>query len=272
MPKSSVLGVAVLISMLGALACTETKYVVVTPTSGTAGGETPHQTPTLSADERAYIESLATQAAASTATPMPLPTSTPPPPSAPPPSRPSDAPPPTNPPAPPVTAPPQPPPAPAGFGNGTFAVGRDIAPGTYRAPNTSFCYWARLSGFSGSFDEIIANDTTSGGPSMVTIKPTDVGFESSGCGTWTADLSPITASPSSPFGAGTFIVGVDIAAGTWQSSGTDSCYWQRTSGFSGDFGEILANDFSSGGASIVSINPSDKGFTSSGCGTWTKVG
>jgi hypothetical protein len=42
----------------------------------------------------------------------------------------------------------------------------------------------RLSGFGGTFDEIIANDFGSG-PRMVTISPTDVGFESSGCGPWT---------------------------------------------------------------------------------------
>jgi len=74
------------------------------------------------------------------------------------------------------------------FGNGVYAVGADVQPGSYRTSGPEagrlFCYWARLSGFGGSLDEIIANDN-SGGPTVVTISPSDIGFESSGCGTWT---------------------------------------------------------------------------------------
>jgi len=73
----------------------------------------------------------------------------------------------------------------AGIGDGTFQVGADIAPGTYRAANPDgFCYWARLSGTGGTLREIIANDNTTG-PAVVTIAATDAAFESSGCGGWT---------------------------------------------------------------------------------------
>jgi hypothetical protein len=85
---------------------------------------------------------------------------------------------------PPTTPAPTQPPGPAtSFGDGTYVVNEDIAPGTYRTDGGDSCYWERLSGFNGSFDEIIANDLPSG-PSLVTIEATDVGFTSEGCGTW----------------------------------------------------------------------------------------
>jgi len=68
------------------------------------------------------------------------------------------------------------------FGDGTWRVGTDIEPGLYWT-ETKGCYWARLSGFSGTLAEIIANDNTSG-PAYVTIIETDTGFESSRCEAW----------------------------------------------------------------------------------------
>lgn len=71
-------------------------------------------------------------------------------------------------------------------GDGTYQVGTDIQPGTYvsGAPDSGNCYWARLSGTSGSFSDIIANNNSSG-QSVVTIAPTDKVFETSGCNDWT---------------------------------------------------------------------------------------
>lgn len=67
-------------------------------------------------------------------------------------------------------------------GSGVYMVGEDIEPGTYRSDGDS-CYWARLAGFSGSLDDIIANDNVSG-TAYVTIDPSDVAFESNRCGDW----------------------------------------------------------------------------------------
>lgn len=69
------------------------------------------------------------------------------------------------------------------FGNGVHIVGDDIEPGTYRTEGGSNCYWARLSGLSGSFDELIANGLPDG-PGTVAIQSGDAGFESSGCADW----------------------------------------------------------------------------------------
>lgn len=68
-------------------------------------------------------------------------------------------------------------------GDGLFLVGVDIEPGQYRGNGGGTCYWARLSGTSGDFDEVIANDLPSG-PTVVTINPSDEAFETSGCGEW----------------------------------------------------------------------------------------
>ncbi|MBP0458383.1 hypothetical protein [Streptomyces montanisoli] len=77
-------------------------------------------------------------------------------------------------------------------------------------------------------------------------------------------------------GDGTFVVGSDIKAGTYKTSGPadsgfPSCYWARLKGTSGDFGEILANGNPSG-QTTVTIRSSDKAFQTTGCSEWKKVG
>jgi hypothetical protein len=69
-------------------------------------------------------------------------------------------------------------------GDGTFLVGSDIVPGTYRNRNGGDCYWARLSGTSGDFSQILANNNTSG-QAIVTILPSDKAFSVERCGEWT---------------------------------------------------------------------------------------
>jgi hypothetical protein len=73
-------------------------------------------------------------------------------------------------------------------GDGTFLVGTDVRPGTYRGRPAAdsplgSCYYARLKGTSGDFEDIIANDNITG-PSVVTIKPTDAAFKTTGCEDW----------------------------------------------------------------------------------------
>ena len=76
------------------------------------------------------------------------------------------------------------------FGDGIYRVGKDIKAGTYRTRGGNECYWARLSGFSGSLDEIKANENAVG-PAIVTILRTDTGFETDRCGNWTKNLGRI---------------------------------------------------------------------------------
>ena len=75
------------------------------------------------------------------------------------------------------------------FVDGVWQVGTDIQPGVYRTipPEGSLgitnCYWARLSGLGGDFDDIIANENTDS-PTQVEIMDSDVAFKASGCGEW----------------------------------------------------------------------------------------
>lgn len=73
-------------------------------------------------------------------------------------------------------------------GTGTFLVGADVEPGTYRSAPAdgslmAWCYWSRLSSLDGTLDSIIANDGGDG-QKIVTIAASDAAFETSGCGTW----------------------------------------------------------------------------------------
>jgi hypothetical protein len=74
--------------------------------------------------------------------------------------------------------------------------------------------------------------------------------------------------PKTEFGNGTHRVGVDIAPGTYVAAGGTGCYWERQSVFGGGLDSIIANDLSRGGQVVVTIAASDKGFKTSGCGTW----
>jgi len=159
------------------------------------------------------------------------------------------------------------------FGDGLFRVGSDIRPGRYRtAADPTSCRWARLRGFSG--EPALASDLTAGSV-IVDILPSDAGFRSEGCGSWTVQLSrPDRADPTAPFGSGDWIVGADVAPGTWQSSGGGGgCSWERVNAFTGALTAVLGNGNALGVRDqTVTIQPGDVGFRSVGCDSWTFIG
>jgi hypothetical protein len=74
-------------------------------------------------------------------------------------------------------------------GEGTYLVGTEIAPGTYRTsgPSSSVipnCYWARSKDATGRPGSVIADGNTKG-QATVTVKATDGAFKSTGCQAWT---------------------------------------------------------------------------------------
>lgn len=154
------------------------------------------------------------------------------------------------------------------FGEGTFIVGDEIQPGIYRAEGGDFCYWERMAGFSGDFDEIIANGN--GPAATVEIIAGDEGFTSTSCGDWRPVDQTHPAEPATTFEDGTWVVGADIAPGTYRSNGAgEFCYWERLNGFSGEFDDIIANN---NGVTTVEISDTDTGFASTDCGNWTPMG
>ena len=151
-----------------------------------------------------------------------------------------------------------------GFGDGRWSIGAEVSPGIYAATGGEACYWERLSGFSGDFDDIISNDFGDSRPT-VEIASTDKGFDTSNCGRWmpiSKVISPLTIIVD-----GTWLVRDEVPAGTYSAPGGDLCYWERLSGFSGKLDDIIANDLGEG-RHIVEIASSDIGFRTNGCGKW----
>jgi hypothetical protein len=90
-----------------------------------------------------------------------------------------------------------------------------------------------------------------------------------------APVEPPTASgPATAIGAGTYVVGSDIVAGTYKTAGPAAgsfgCYWARLKDTSGEFAAIITNGGAQG-PTTVTISGSDGAFQTSGCNTWTKV-
>ena len=77
---------------------------------------------------------------------------------------------------------------------GTWLVGAQIAPGTYRAGAEFLCYWARVSGFGASQDDVVEEglvEADAGAELTVTIQASDAGFYSDAeCGPWIRVGSP----------------------------------------------------------------------------------
>jgi hypothetical protein len=153
-----------------------------------------------------------------------------------------------------------------GFGNGTYAVPSDVQPGTYRAVGRGTCYWARMRGFGGELNDIIANGNSV--PEIVTIQPGDAGFQTQGCGRWVPVNETAPATLATEFGDGTHAVGTHIAPGRYRSNGTGTCYWARLSDFGHELNAIIANG---NNPSIVQIAQDDAGFTTFGCGMWSRL-
>ncbi|WP_432124047.1 hypothetical protein [Streptomyces sp. C10-9-1] len=89
----------------------------------------------------------------------------------------------------PADEPTDPDPTPTGpltaFTYGTYLVGEDIAPGTYKTAGDTdgLCYWARSRDDSGELNSIIANHAAPG-PARVTVHTGET-FETTGCLEWT---------------------------------------------------------------------------------------
>lgn len=154
--------------------------------------------------------------------------------------------------------------APPAFRDGRLIVGTDVQPGRY-VSDGAFCYWERRSGLSGAFEEIIVNGGGEG-HTIVDILPGDVAFDSSGCGGWSVYAPP--PAPVTAFGPGDWAVGDEIAPGTYRAEG-GACAWERATGFTHDYDEILDYGFPTGGPVVVEIRAGDVRFSSTGCGDWT---
>lgn len=156
------------------------------------------------------------------------------------------------------------------FEDGTHLVNNDVPPGTYETGSIDpfGCYWERLSGLGGTLDEIIANENADS-HAIVEIAENDEAFSSTGCGEWyeLEGLEELMAE----IPPGTWAVGSHVAPGRYRTEASSGCYWERIAGFSGELGDIIANDNVGAGSAIVDILDGDVGFSSTGCGTWSSA-
>ena len=143
------------------------------------------------------------------------------------------------------------------IGTGMYIVGRDIAAGIYAGNPGSeagdSCYWERLNGASGEFGDTITNDNARG-QFYVEVKSTDSYFtvrcEVTPLAEW-----PVPSQALTTLEPGMYLVDRDISPGTYSGQAgdgiLDSCYWERLSGVSGDFTELIENDIATGTYSVV---------------------
>ena len=161
------------------------------------------------------------------------------------------------------------------FSDGTYRVGADIQPGTYitNSAADATCKWRRLSDFTWTTG--VTAEKIASGQKIITIRDNDAGFSSFGCGEWQPfnvdTAEPIDIMPNR-FSNGSYVVGVHIKPGTYYAipHRGAGCRWQRVLDFTGDVEDTLA----SGEADdrwIVTIDPSDIGFVTQGCGIWRNL-
>lgn len=80
--------------------------------------------------------------------------------------------------------------------DGTYTVGKDIAPGVYASAGPvggAVCYWRRAGA-----DNATLNNAMSKQPQVVAIEPTDATFRTKGCQPWQLTDAPVPA-PTPPW-------------------------------------------------------------------------
>ena len=161
------------------------------------------------------------------------------------------------------------------FGSGQFRVGEQIVAGRYFTdPLQSGCYWERQRGLSGTVGDVIASRfvTYDGMQYIVDILASDLAFKTDPkCGTWSDSPRHGLQSSIPP---GVWLVGSQIAPGTYEASSGVGCYWERLRHFQHQgLTAVIASNFSGvARTQSVTIAVGDVGFgTDAACGTWTRV-
>jgi hypothetical protein len=159
------------------------------------------------------------------------------------------------------------------FGPGQHRVGAAIAPGRYFSDPASGCYWERQSGTGGTAAETIAFGFVGFDPAqwIVDISGTDHAFQTNGaCGAWSNRPKGAAQATIPP---GMWLVGMQVAPGTYRSSVAAGCTWERLRDFGGTTGSVIASELiAADGTAFVTVNSGDVGFSSNAsCGTWTRA-
>ncbi len=177
------------------------------------------------------------------------------------------------------------------FGGGQWIVGDEVSPGRYFTDPELYCRWNRRSGFSIGypagraalvpFESPPDHDFIAGrelrfdsGQEIVDIRPGDAAFWSRAeCGEWRTE--PPHPEVMEAIGPGTWLVGAQIAPGTYRADADYLCLWLRLAAFGGGQEDVVEDglvEARAGAELTVTIEASDAGFYSDAeCGPWTRV-
>ncbi|MGW7491560.1 hypothetical protein [Streptomyces sp. NPDC054786] len=109
----------------------------------------------------------------------------------------------------------------------------------------------------------------------VTAKAAKAKLEKPTGGAKPVEKTGVPAGPDATVGQGSYLVGEDIAAGTYKTRGPAAsdvplCYWARAKDSSGEMDSIIANGTPQGPARVT-VNRGET-FETNGCRDWAKVG
>jgi hypothetical protein len=163
------------------------------------------------------------------------------------------------------------------FGPGLHSVGTPLTstqmpPGLWRSLGGNDCTWARVRATG-----VAGRNIRTKGPQYMQVDVGDKGTAIGNCFPFWQQPGPFAkpfAQPGSDFGDGDFLVGYELAPGTYTAPGGGLCNWAAVSGFHGKDSSNGNPDFirgGGGGAPTAQIASSDYGFTSQDCGTWHYV-
>ena len=170
------------------------------------------------------------------------------------------------------------------FGQGIRRVGNPLTaeqmpPGLWRSLGGNDCTWSRIR--SGTPNNAGSSTHTSG-PHYAQIEASDIGFAIGNCLPFWQHPGPYAAplvQPGNPFGDGDYLVGYEVAPGTYVASppAGQTCRWAVVKGFHGLDASGRDPDFVRGAsttaaAPVAVIEPGNFGFTSQGCGQWQSTG
>ena len=160
------------------------------------------------------------------------------------------------------------------FGNGKYTVGRHIAPGIYRSKavitSSGLCYWSiTTTGSNGN--DIIQNDNSPGG--IITLN-LQVGQDiENSCGNFVkSSLTAKRGTPRTTFGNGVWLVGIDIAPGSYEVAKNvlgGRCYLAISTAGSNN-SDIISNDNFTKGFPTADLQVGQE-FYNHGCGIFKKI-
>lgn len=147
------------------------------------------------------------------------------------------------------------------FGDGTYEIGSQIPPGTYRTTTARNCYIQ--TGSSGLFAFGLSGELT------VVFEPTWRTVRPERCGTWT----PITPTVQSSFGNGLFLVGSQVLPGIYQTTGSLDCVLSEHAP-TNKFGQFEGTHETANlgwGPQTIEVKSSWRMVSSTSCGTWNRI-